>query len=226
MPKLVDYPRASLKSALELAEAVDSLGGNSSVDMAATKLEKKVSGAFNAQISAANKYGLVESKSQKLSVTQLFRDYKLAYDDEERSERLRDAMLNVPLFKDICSRFAGKELPLSHFEKLLIREFSVPDDWGSRIGSYFIEGGKASGLLDESNRVVGATSSLGPSESLAEQDEAGSVANPTTKLSETPSQPSSVATNPVHSLPVDGKYRVQITGPSMNSVIEIHEADD
>jgi len=41
MAKLTDYPRASLRAALQLAEAVDGFAGNCSAELAAEKLGKK-----------------------------------------------------------------------------------------------------------------------------------------------------------------------------------------
>lgn len=221
MPKIIDYPRASLKSALELANAVNDLGGSCSMEMAAERLGRKGGGAFQAQISAAVKYGLVEAKAQRLSIGQIFRDYKLAYSPEEGSQKLREALLSVPVFKEVATRFAGKELPVSHFEKLLIRELGVPNDWGSRVASYFIDGAKQSGLLGEGNRIIG--------------DEATEL-----KDAVADEQPEDVTTNTEHSAereysrtmekddqaPSHRNYVVKIMGPGLNSTIEVHEPED
>jgi hypothetical protein len=150
MPRVVDYPRASLKMALELAKAVDSLGGSCSTQLVAEKMGKKVGGAFSAVVGAASKYGLVDSKSQRLTVTALYKRHKLAYSDAEEQLCLREALLSAPLFKAIYDRFLGKVLPLSHFDRLLVREFEVPEDLASRTATYFLDGAKISGLLDSS----------------------------------------------------------------------------
>ncbi|HZQ42192.1 MAG TPA: hypothetical protein VFA99_03030, partial [Acidobacteriaceae bacterium] len=135
MPKIVDYPRASLRSSLELAAAVDALGGSCTDEMCAQRMSRKHgSGAFNSLINAAVKHGLVDSKRGNLSTTPLYsRDYKHAYSDTQRMEALRRAFLNVPLFKRIHERFVGKALPEDILDKLLIREFEVPEDLARRV---------------------------------------------------------------------------------------------
>src|SRR5262245_30603611 len=103
MPRIVDYPRKSLSQSLELAAAVDALGGSSSEEMAADKLGRKGhnSGAFAALVGAAAKFGLVENRKSVLSTTSRYRDIKLAYDEMQRAEALRAAFLSVPLFQRI-----------------------------------------------------------------------------------------------------------------------------
>lgn len=215
MPKLIDYPRASLRASLELAKAVDELGGNCSIEMAAERLGKKVSGAFRALISASVKYGFIETKSQKLHITALYRDYKLAYNEEEKNQKLRESFLQVPLFKNLYNRFSDKELPVSHFEKLLIREFDVPDDIGSRVASYFIDGAKVSGLLGDNNFLLGNAEAM--VKEVAIVDAIEDVIEP-------------VNSNPATFPKVINKgteyYSVQVIGPGTSFSIEIKELDD
>lgn len=221
MPKILDYPRASLKSALELAAAVDDLGGNCSFDMAAERLGRKVSGAFHALVSATVKYGLAESKSQKLAITNLYKDYKLAYTTEESNEKLRQALLSAPVFQSIYERFVGKEIPVAHFEKLLIREFGIPNDWSSRIASYFIEGAKQSGILGEGNRLVESISQISAVQSQVE------TAPPENKPLADSTQTSAQTQIQEKDSTVHLKtYVVRVTGPGINSTVEIHEAED
>jgi hypothetical protein len=215
VPKLIDYPRAGLKAAMELAQAVDDLGGTSSIEMAAEKLNKRMSGAFQAQVSATVKYGLVTSKNQKLVTTPLYREIKLAYNDAERENKLRQAFLQVPLFREIHQRFAGKELPTSHFEKLLIREFDVPEDWSSRIASYFIDGGRAAGLIGEGNRLT----ELDAPSITADAD-------PVEISATSAPPPQSERVIDVSRAPSSKNYVVHISGPSLNSNIEINELED
>ncbi len=224
MPKIIDYPRASLKSALELAKAVEDLGGECSSEMAAERLNRKVSGAFKALVSAAIKFGLVVNKSQKLSTATLYKSYKLAYTPEESSEKLRQVLLSPVLFRSIYNRFVGKEIPITHFEKLLIREFEVPDDWASRIASYFIDGAKQSGLLGENNQLIDFASD---DSSTGEERVNTQTANSQDANTQT-SQPS-------HSSPQEKDdnviahqkvYVVRVIGPGINSTIEVHEPED
>lgn len=212
MPKIVDYPRASLKSSLELAKAVDDLGGSCTTGMAADRMSRKISGAFSMLISSASKFGLIENKGQKLSTTNLYKDYKLSYTEEEKSQKLREIMLSVQLFKSIYERFSGKELPITHFEKLLIREFGVPSDLGSRVASYFIDGARESNLIDENNRLIDYSQTLDTS-----NNSLGNTESTNNDIGETTPKdtPKSIK-----------NYFVRITGPNMDSNIELIEPED
>ena len=211
MPKIVDYPRASLKSVLELAKAIDDLGGSCTLGMAAERMSRKISGAFSMLISSASKFGLVENKGQKLSTTNLYKDYKLSYTEEEKSQKLREIMLSVQLFQSIYERFSGKELPITHFEKLLIREFNVPNDLGSRVASYFIDGAKESNLIDENNRLIDYSQTLDTGDNTLGNTESIDDAE--------------VVIVKEHQKHIKN-YFVRITGPNMDSNIELIEPED
>lgn len=218
MPKIIDYPRASLKSAIELANAVDELGGSCSTAMAAERTGRKVSGAFHALTSSTAKYGLIESKSQKLSVTQLYREYKLSYTDDEKKQKLRTAVLSVSLFGAIYERFAGKELPLAHFDRLLIREFSVPDELGARVAAYFLEAAKEAGMLDDSNKLVAVNSS-----SLELENDSKLEKEAIQQVEDVSTGQNSIE---IESLAKPKNYFIRIIGPGMDSNIEVNEIDD
>ena len=83
MPKTIDYPRTSYASAWEVAEVVDDTGGKCAIDTCARKLNRKVSGSFKAIIGSAVKFGLVTSKRELLTTTNLFRRIKHDYDKQE-----------------------------------------------------------------------------------------------------------------------------------------------
>ena len=220
MAKIVDYPRASLESGLQLAEAVASLGGSSTTEMAADKLGRKVSGAFAAIVSAAVKYGLISSKDGRLSVLPLHRSIKLAYSDEERRKYLGEALLSPPLFKAIADRFEGRSLPTEHFEKLLIREFDVPEDMASRVSLYFMQGCKQAGFLTSSGEF--STNELGSSrdDESAEGDEGLSV-----ESSGGLSSPAVRASTP-QMTPSPEEFSICFRGPGLESTIVVREEDD
>lgn len=217
MPKIVEYPRASLANSLELAEAVSSLGGSCTAAMAAERLNRKQGGAFSALISAACKYGLLTSKGGKLTVQETFRDYKLAYNDIERRNALRAALLSPPMFQEIYERFESNTLPVEHFDKLLIREFDVPEDQASKVSNYFLEGLEQAELIKEGNQLVVLNG--GPTEDEKE--------NPTPEYSDStsgrespgPVQPKGTATS--HS-----EYAITFRGPGLNSTISVEEEED
>ena len=161
MPRTIDYPRAPLARALTLAEAVDRLGGEATIESAADALSNKVGGAFRALLGAAGKFGAISLNRGKLKVEQPYHDYKLAYTDEQRQEALRTMFLNAPLFAAVTKRLEGQPIP-PHFEKLLIREYTVPEEIASRITGYYIEGAKMAGLIGPNGNINSNTAASGP----------------------------------------------------------------
>jgi hypothetical protein len=153
MPKLIDYPRASFKACIELAKAVESLGGKCSIDSAAQKLGKKVTGSFKSTIGAAGKFGLLISAGGNLTVTPLQKSIKLAYNEEEKNSILREAFLGPTVFRDLAQRFDGNTLPIEMLGKLLAREFGVDAATATTVANYFIDGAKSVGLLDGTGTV-------------------------------------------------------------------------
>lgn len=233
MPKLIDYPRASLKACISLADAVNDLGGQCSAPMAADKLGRESkSGAFNALVASSTKFGLVTGKKGQLAVTQLYRDIKLAYDERECQKATQKAFLSPPLFLAIFTRFDGKTLPVSHFEKLLIREFEVPDNFASRLASYFLEGAKQCGLLGSGDVLSRATSGADEIISNGDGDSEGEAAGvevaAATGNQPLPADSSQSARLPEHTHTQEetGKFSVRIKGPGMDSLIVVNEEED
>lgn len=219
MPKIVDYPRASLLNSLELADAVSSLGGSCSGSMAAERLNRKEGGAFTALVSAATKYGLVSSKGGKLTVQQVYRDYKLAYNDVERRNALRSALLSPPMFHAIYERFEGKPLPVEHFEKLLIREFDVPQEQASKVSTYFLEGADQAALLGAGNILT----TLVSSSDVEAPDADGGIADGD-ESEVAPLRPNSGIGKTEPLGPAD--YAITFRGPGLNSTIVVAEDED
>ncbi|WP_373388901.1 hypothetical protein [Pseudomonas alcaligenes] len=234
MAKIIDYPRSSLQTCIQLAKAVDSFGGKCSPELAADKLGMKVSGNFNAIIASAAKFGLIDNKKGQLEVTGLYRQHKLAYSHEEANAALTQAFLSPPLFQKLYDRFKGLELPLGHFEKVLIREFSVPEPLGSRTVKYFLEGAKQCGILSENNVLleIGASSQANRhNEDTEEEIYIDDAQEPERQLIESPKigidntnkiEPSIDSQDPrAHEI-----FTIHIKGPGMDSKILINEEDD
>lgn len=223
MAKQIDYPRASLKSSLELAVAIDDIGGKCSIEMAADKLNKKIGGSFHALVGAASKFGLVANKRGQVETTPLFKDYKLAYTPSEATHVLMKAFLMPPLFKAIFDRFENRPLPISHFEKFLIRELNVPDQISSRIAKYFLDGAKQCELLGPDDVLTG---SIKPQESASEEvvDDEGAADEADNLIDESKGR-ERIANKNSSAITVN-TYSVSIKGPGMDSVITINEEED
>ena len=228
MPKLIDYPRGSLERALDLAKAVDRLGGSCKQESAGDAIGMKMGGAYKSLVGAAVKFGLIEHKKGVLSVTQLYRDYKLAYNDSEKQQAIRTAFMSIPLFADITRRFAGSQLP-DHFDRLLIREHAVPDDVASRIANYYYNGAQLAGLIDGSGNVVRDV--VGGSAAPQEESRQSQLDIEDSGDDELAGGPNTRDATPddfdvVTSFGNANVYRVRITGPGMDTAIELNGEDD
>lgn len=151
MPKKIDYPRASFKACLDLAGAVENLGGSCDMGTCAAKLNRKPSGAFHALIGAATKFGLITRKQGKLYVSDMYNKMKLSYTEEERKKFLQDFFLSVPAFEDIYSKYNNVKLPIEILDKALVKEFGVDKKLSGRVAKYFIDGAREIGLLNSDN---------------------------------------------------------------------------
>lgn len=221
MAKPIDYPQASLSAALQLAKAVDDLGGRCTTELAADKLNKKIGGGYRSLVGAAAKFGLLKSKGGYLETTHAYKDYKLAYSKEEADKVIQVCLLHPPIFRQIYDRFKGRPLPVGHFEKMLIREFEVNESVSSRVAKYFIDGAKMSGLLGAGGVLLEVGAGLG--EVLSDADDAEDDGNHMRgaegdRGSETPPAEQPRASH--HG------YTVRISGPGMDSVVAINEEDD
>ncbi len=224
MPRTVDYPHASFKAVFEVASAVDYLGGSCSIESCADRMKKKVSGAFKSTISASIKHGLITSKKDVLSITELFRLHKLGYNEQEKLEFLRKAFLMPGLYTKIYERFRGKELPVSMLDKLLIREFNVEEIYASRVSGYFVDGAKMTNLLDNGKLVDDL--SLKITEEVEETTQSEQGATTTNYDLEKLQEDSSFKTIEIPISTNKDLFTVMIIGPGMNTKIEINEEDD
>ena len=137
-----------------MAEITDDTGGKCTIETAARKLNRKVSGSFKAIIGSAVKFGLITSKRELLTTTTLFKRIKHAYDKQEELTFHREAFLTPPLFTQICRKFRLRELPVQMLDVMLIREFGVEEINAQGVAKAFVDGCRMVGLLDEHNTVA------------------------------------------------------------------------
>ena len=234
MPKLIDYPRTSYAGAWELAEITDDTGGKSTIETAARKLNRKVSGSFKAIIGSAVKFGLVTSKREMLTTTTLFKRIKHAYDKQEELLFHREAFLTPPLFTQLCRKFRSKELPVQMLDVMLIREFGVEEINAQGVAKAFVDGARMVGLLDEQNTIAdidALATSQPPRRQLASSTPQLSTFQPAPlSLPNIPSEPetreeTTLLTNHTDSKPVDTNETHQTTLNNTNNRVRQAEPD-
>ncbi|QHS54825.1 hypothetical protein GWR56_04415 [Mucilaginibacter sp. 14171R-50] len=218
MPRVVDYPRVTLKNAYELASSIDLLGGRCSVQSAADGMKLKVSGSFNALVSATSKYGLIDIKSGQLSTTPLYRNIKLAYDDNEKIEFERQAFFSMVLFNKLYETFKGKPLPVTMLSKFLVRELNVEENIATRVKNIFIEGLKQIKLLDSDNNVI----EIKP----AEEEEQSNIEVMAVNNSAEEYSQNKISNSKIIEIQDSNEFSFHIVGPGINTKITIVEEED
>lgn len=208
-----EYPYASIKQCMEFATAVDQLGGSSSIEMCAEKLDKRVSGAFRDIISSAVKYGFVTAKrGGGVQLAQTYKDIKLSYSEREKKHHTQKAFLKIPLFRKVCDRLNNQKLPIEFFDKLLIKEFNVKESHAIKVKGLFIKGARDVGLLAADNTLCYDCESK-KDESVECVDYKVITDNSISPEINKPEVSSD-------------SYIVNIKGPGMNFTISIAEPDD
>ncbi len=218
MPRVNDYPFATFRSCLQVAEAVDDLGGICSVETCAEKLGKQpTSGAFRMIISSAVKYGLISNNRGSLNLTSEYRLQKHAYTEEERANIQQELFLRPEVFNNLHQRFIGKSLPVSMLDKIMIREMGVDDKTASRVSGYFVKGLKEVDLLD-GDKVLPIAKKGGPNTENP---------NPDTNDEEDDKQVLPITPPIQQSLIINSDvFTISIIGPGVNNTFQIIEEDD
>ncbi len=217
MPKTIEYPRDSFARAMELADAVDSMGGDCKSETCADKLGRKVSGSFNATVGAAIKHDLVSTKKSILSITETYKKIKRAYNPNERIENMRAAFLSPPLYRKIFEKFKGKELPKDMLANILIREHEVEESRAAKVVNFFIEGAKDSELLID-GKIVGIAN--GGIVSAVEQ-EGATMEDDSDRVGD-----GSNGAELLDGKKDSGEYAIHIYGPGMTFKLTLTDGED
>ena len=221
MPKTLEYPRSSFKNALEIAQAVHSLGGKCDEETCANKLGKKTSGAFSKKISSTVKHGLIITNKGSLEVSELYKSIINAYTDEEKNKFLIEAFFNASTYKKVYDRFKGNKLPIDILDKLLIREYEVNNTDAPVISKYLIEGLKFLNLISPDEKIL--ETSLPQEE---DKDLSSENANDEENSNNNLKTAERAFDGKLIENPINNSYQVKVTGPGINSSIEIISEDD
>lgn len=227
MPKILNYPRNSFEKSLEIAEAAFDLGGTCDEQTCADKLGKSVSGGFKSIIASAQKFNLIEFHRGIISCSDSYNLIQHAYSEDEKRDYLIQSFLSPDVFRELFDRFEGKRLPFELLDRMLIREYGVEQKIASRVSKYFMDGLKSLELLDSSNIL----SSFRHGSLENEHDFTDAIAISTDSITKTLSRndedKKEISTQEkINSAFPSNGYVVHITGPGLNTRIEILEEDD
>ena len=228
MPKIVDYPLFPFDKVMELANAVDYLGGSCTMADCAHHLKKKMSGGFGVLVSSAIKHDLIARKGDRLSVSELYKKIKFSYNPAEKVDCQRISFLHPVLYRKIYDRFQGKELPLSMLDKLLIREFQVDEKVSEKTAGFFVDGLKRLHMIKDGKLLAsGAHPIVQPREELVQTALPLNTREDPAELPQNLSGEDGkvVKTNQLEENK-SGKFMLSIQGDGINSTLVIDNKED
>lgn len=226
MPKNLNYPLASFQKAFALADAVDALGGNSSVENCAEKMQRKISGGFMVIISSAQKFNLVGFEKGIITISENYKLIKHAYTNTERLNFLKKSFLAPQVFSILFERFKGKELPVEMLDKILIREFEVEEITAGRVAGYFIDGLKTCGLLNGNVVIADAENTESPAENVIQDIQPKQEILKEKEILEPVLIQPDTSFSTVKSATPKDYYEVQLSGPGIHTTLNLEIEED
>jgi len=156
-----DYPRFSIEKALRIPRAIlEQNAGKECTDEESSKFVKvSYSGAYQMEVSAAIKYGLLERPVQKhVKVTDLAKKILRPQNANDELRGLQEAVLKAPVISDVYNHYRGENLPdTQFFQNALVDTFKVPKEKISEFTQIFFPTMEKAKLVEKTNdkfRVV------------------------------------------------------------------------
>ena len=150
--KETSFPRVSVKKALRIPKAIlDQNAGNAcSRPEAASYCQCKLTGPFNTEIAAANKYGYLTTENKKVQPTELAKQILRPKQPTDEIEGLRQAILNAPGISDVYTHYRGENLPEDQFLKnTAVDKYSIAESKFSEFREVFLESLAEADLLED-----------------------------------------------------------------------------
>lgn len=180
------YPNFDLENCLAFAGAVKEQGGNACTPEQIGGLlgYKNVrAGGFIARVAATKQFGFIASVDGRYRATNVAESILYPVTPEQKRQALRDAFLNVPLYKTVYEEFKGIRLPEAlGLDNLLRTKFGIPGgdrtslarrvllDSADQAGFFSATQGQRTNLIDP---VMGMASSPAPSQGQPQPSNAG-----------------------------------------------------
>ena len=153
------YPSVSLRDALAIPYGLRDHNASHPMNrilLAEALGSQPASSAFRDQIGAASKYGLTTGNfnSETIALTPLGQKVANPSSEEEHLNALRQAMEQVPLFKQLLDHYNNNRLPVPNLLKSILERppFNVPAEWSQ----------EATQVFDATGRLTGVIRDIGP----------------------------------------------------------------
>jgi hypothetical protein len=143
-------PSLSLEEAATIiTDYYEQTGGDQTTYDPLSSITNNSSGSsvFWRKLATMKNYGLIQEESRLLSLTPLGLRIAAPHDPAERVEALKQAFLNVEIFKNAYERYKGKILPLDQFLENAFTSY-VPKELAAEWVEKFKSSAYAAGLLE------------------------------------------------------------------------------
>jgi hypothetical protein len=161
-----------LTASLVVAKTIRESGGDSwSPEQLGAALDYKNTkgGGFVARIFAARAFGLIETVQGRYRITPRAEAILYEVTPQARAQALRDAFMEVALFRSIFDRFKGTQLPVElGMNNLLRTQYQVPTDRVSTAYRVLMDSADTAGFFPKGRRtqlvepIIGAPSIPAP----------------------------------------------------------------
>lgn len=150
--KSVRYPAISIDECIDFIRKVDKLGGQSisyASILSMLNLKSQTTKSFQARISAAKQFGLLQTGQGTAQLTDTARRILYPNEGQEESERLKiEAFGKPPLYEKLIERFKDKALPEpTQLGNILMNEYHIIKQVKDIAANCFIESANSLGLL-------------------------------------------------------------------------------
>ena len=143
----IEFPYADLESAVDLAHTIhDKTGGSCEVEeLAAWMNQSAAGGTFRSRLSAARMFGLIETASGRVTLTQLGRD---VLDKTEEKHARSGAFLNLELYRQMYEQHRGNALPPPPAVERQMEQLGVSPKQKDRARQVFMKSATFAGFID------------------------------------------------------------------------------
>ena len=146
----IEFPYSDIGQAEDLVRKLNDRGGGKAdpEQLAAWMNQSSRGGSFRSRLSAARKFGFVETKTGSIEITD---NGRRALDPARADHARAEAFLRVPLFERMFRKNVGHVLPPSAAIERQMVDLGVPERQKGRARQVFVKSAKLAQYIEESS---------------------------------------------------------------------------
>jgi len=161
------FPAYDFGTANSIASKVeqDGAGTLTEASLAIALRQSAKSSGFQLKALTARQFGLLTKQGSTLQTTPRAKAILKPTTEDEKRKALIDSFLELPLFREVATRYKGQPLPQGQaFRNILEREFGIPSKRVSDAERVLMESARETGILVASGNNVYLSTELMPPE--------------------------------------------------------------